>query len=530
MPVESQSDRTTASAAARPDAGAATGGSQARPVHRRVPVLALATYGIAQVSLLFWWIAYHPGLVSPDSLNYIWQSTTGNWNTHHPISYTALVWLSLQLTGGVGALTLGQTVAMAAALAYAVTGLRRLGGPGWLWAGSAVAVAALPPVGTFVVCVWKDVAFTISCVLLLGTVARVVARHRDGGRPFTRGLLVRALVELTLVCLFRQNGFAAVAIMVPLCALLLRGAAVRMIVAGVAAVSVALLTNWLLLPAVGVRNSDSIVAFESFFSDIAVTYGRDPAAFSAADTSAMAEVAPLEFWRTSGNCLSVDTTVYEPAFDRRAAAAHEGELLTVWRHALTHSPGTILGARLCRGSVAWRPTSTGGLSRNPSWWSTPIYVARDTEFQQSPFADAVNQRPLSHQARSLADRLNARTAGPEWLLWRGATWAYVSYLVLGFAAWRRRERGLLALGTLTVGIQISTLVLNATQAARYMAAPLVIGILLLPLLAARRPAQAASPAEPAGPPIEGAGSPAERAGSLAQPAEPDTEPAAPPGR
>jgi hypothetical protein len=108
--------------------------------------------------------------------------------------------------------------------------------------------------------------------------------------------------------------------------------------------------------------------------------------------------------------------------------------------------------------------------------------------------------------RSLADRLNARTAEPEWLLWRGVTWAYLSYLVLGFAAWRRRERALLALATLTVGIQLSTLALNATQAARYLAAPLVIGILLLPMLAAaRRPTPTARPERPLPAPAEPVG-------------------------
>ncbi|MEV1286436.1 DUF6020 family protein [Micromonospora sp. NPDC049679] len=469
---------------------------------RRLPLLTLITYGLAQAGLLFWWVAYHPGLFSPDSLSYIWQSTTGNWNTHHPISYTALVWLSLQLTGGLAALTLAQTVAMAAGLAYAVTGLRRLGGPAWLWSAAAVTVVALPPVGTFVMAVWKDVPFVICHVFLLGTLARLVARRRDGEEsPFPRPLLLALAVELTLICLFRQNGFVIVAIMVVLCALLLRGAAARMIVAGVVAASVALLTNWLLLPALGVRDSDSIVALEAFFSDISVAYAADPAAFPPADTAVMATVAPLSLWRESANCHSVDTTVYDPAFDRRAAAAHKGELLAVWWDAARRSPGTIIDARICRGSIAWRPTSTGGVSRNPTPWGMRVYVARDTAFQQSPFRDAVYAGPLSDRARRLADQLTGHTNEPEWLLWRGANWAYLTYLIVGVVAWRRREPALLALATVAVAGQLSVLVFNNVQAARYMAAPFVLGVLLLPLLAvARRPADpvgSATPSEPA---------------------------------
>ncbi|MFD0820325.1 hypothetical protein ACFQ0D_18895, partial [Micromonospora zhanjiangensis] len=311
-------------------------------------------------------------------------------------------------------------------------------------------------------------------------------RQTGGARAFSRGLFVAMLVELALVCLFRQNGFAAVLITIPLCALLLRGAVRRVVVAGATAVAIALLTNWLLLPALGVRHSSSIVAFESFFADLAVGYGRDPGSFPAADTAAMAKVAPLELWRTSGDCRAVDPTVWNPSFDRQAAYDQRNQLLAAWTHLATRSPGTVVGMRLCRGAIAWQPISTGRLSRNPGWRAVRTYVARDPAFARSPFAATVRPRPLNRQVRSVADRLNKATAAPEWLLWRGATWAYLSYLVLGLAAWRRRERALLALGTLSLGVQVSTLVLNAAQAARYMAVPMVIGILLLPLLAATR--------------------------------------------
>lgn len=460
---------------------------------------ALVTYVVAQAVLLFWWVAYHPGLFSPDSLGYIWQSTTGNWNTHHPISYTALVWSSLQLTGGVGALTLTQTVATAAGLAYAVAGLRRLGGPGWLWGTAAVAVVALPPVGTFVICVWKDVAFVLCHLFLLGTLARLVGWRRTAasGTP-PRPLLGALLAETTLICLFRQNGFVSMAITVVLCALLLRGTFARLLAIGAAAVSAALLTNWLLLPALGVRQSESIVAFESFFSDISVAYAADPGVFSPHDTAVMAKVAPLSHWRDSANCRTVDTTVYHPRFDRAAAAHHRNELLAVWWHVARRRPGIFAEARICRGSIAWRPTSTGGLSRNPTPWGMRVHVARNPTFQQSPFRNAVRSAPLSHRAHTLARKLNAATQQPEWLLWRGATWAYVTYLVIGLVAWRRREPALLMLAALTVGLQISVLVFNAVQAARYMAAPFVLGVLSLPLLAAaRRPGDAAPPTTPA---------------------------------
>ncbi|MFK3980106.1 hypothetical protein ACI2K4_06945 [Micromonospora sp. NPDC050397] len=479
-------------------ASAPAGPPPADPRPRRLPVLGLVTYAAAQLVLLFWWVAYYPGLFSPDSLNYMWQSTTGNWNTHHPVTYTALVWLSLQLTNGVGALTLLQTVALAAGLTYAVTGLRRLGGPAWLWTASAVVLVALPPIGSFTLAVWKDVPFVICHVFLLGTVARLVARRREGRTPtFSRGLWLALLAELTLLCLFRQNGFIVTAVLIAVCVLLLRGVAVRMIVAGATAIAIALLTNWLLLPALGVKDSGSLVALETLFGDIAVGYADDPASFSATETAVMAQVAPLTHWRDSADCYSVDPTVWDPIFVRPNAAEHKSELVSIWVRLLQRSPGTVLQARFCRSSIAWQPASTGNVARNPNPWSVRTYVQRDPLFQASPARHAAYSDPLSRRAGDLAVKLSGYTVTPEWLWWRGASWAYVAYLVVGLVAWRRRDRTVLALAGLSAGNQLSVLAINNMQGARYMFVPYVLGVILLPLLAtARRPAEVvATPAE-----------------------------------
>ncbi|MEV4625970.1 DUF6020 family protein [Micromonospora sp. NPDC049523] len=464
----------------------------------RLPVLALVTYAATQLVLLFWWVAYYPGLFSPDSLNYMWQSTTGNWNTHHPVAYTSLVWLSLQTTGGVGALTLLQTVLLAAGLAYAVTGLRRLGGPGWLWALAAVVLVALPPIGSFVLSVWKDVAFALCHVFLFGTVARLVALRKERGGPakpaLPRTLLYALLVELVLLCLFRQNGVIVAAVIIAVCALVMRGVAWRVVIAGGSAIVIALLTNWLLPPALGVRNAGSMVALESVFSDIAVGYAKDPAGFPARDTAVMAQVAPLDHWRSSADCYSVDPTVWSPNFDRTAAQEHLSDLVGVWRRLAQRSPGTVIEARICRSAIGWQPTSTGNVARSPNPWSVRAYVQRDPAFQASPAAHAAYSRPLSQRAAKIAIELNTRTVTPEWLWWRGAPWAYAAYLIVGLVAWRRREPALVALASLSAGNQLSVMVVNAAQSARYMVVPFMLGILLLPLLAtARREADRTAP-------------------------------------
>jgi hypothetical protein len=491
-------------AAPGPGAGGKPPAGPNRRWSSRLPWSGLITFGLTQAALLCWWAALYPGLFSPDSLDYIYQATTDHWNTNHSLTYTALVWVSLQLSGSIAPLTLLQTVVMAAALGYAATALRRLGVPGVMLAAAAVAVVALPPVGTFVVCLWKDVPFIATQVFLLGTLTQLVTERRaDGQLSHGPKLIFIGAVEMLLACLFRQNGIVVVAIVVALCALLLREVRFRIILAGIAAVAATLLTNLVLVAALPIRSGVSEVAAGTTFSqtDIALAYRQHPEAFTAADTTVMAKAAPLEHWRTAGNCLNGDPLVHSPAYDRAVAMAHQGELIAVWWRVLRRMPGNVIETRICRGSLAWRPTSTGGLSRNPTPWSPGVYLARDTLLPHSKFRNALYPDPLSHRANRLASKLVGETNRPEfeWLLWRGATWSYVAYFAVAVAAWRLRRRAVLVLATVTAGTQISVLLFNAAQAARYMAAPFVLGVLLLTLLTARRPT------DPSGRPVPSAG-------------------------
>src|SRR5258708_9965285 len=117
---------------------------RARTGPRRLPAVVFA--GTLAVYLL-WWAAFYPGLMSFDSVTYVWQVTTGNWRADHSVLYDGLVWSSLKLTGDLALLTLGQAVAAAAALASLATAIRGLRVPGPWAPAAAAAVAALPAPG-----------------------------------------------------------------------------------------------------------------------------------------------------------------------------------------------------------------------------------------------------------------------------------------------------------------------------------------------------------------------------------------------
>jgi hypothetical protein len=451
------------------------------------------TYGIVQTVLLGWWIAFYPGTLSYDSIMYVWQVSTSNWTTQHSTVYNGLVWLALRATGQLGVLSAAQTIAMAAGVAYTVVGLSRLAASSfagvrarWFVLAATVGVA-LPFIGTFTVYISKDVPFTITQLCLLGTIARILALRATAARP-GRALWAAVLAEFLGMGLFRQNGVVAIAFTAALLVLVLSGIRWRIVACAGAAILVSTVSNLAVYPALGVRPVGSELLFGPVYADIAVAFADRPDAFTAADRRLLSTVAPLEYWRTTANCYNADSTVTyaNPEFNFAAAAVHQSQLLSLWLSLAQRVPGELAAARLCRGFIAWSPVPAPAAGRTvkvPVSGVQRHYDFPADRFAQTPFAGAIGSAPLSSLAHQTAIRYRHLTDAPalEWLTWRGATWCYVAYIAVAVFARRRRDLALAGLAAVILANQLNVLINNPGQLVRYMTAPILLGLLLLPL-------------------------------------------------
>jgi hypothetical protein len=480
------------------------------PPHVRLPV---AVALLCELVLFGWWLAFYPGLMSFDTVTYVWQVTTGHWRSDHSVAYDVLVWLSLQLTGGLGALTLLQTVAMAACLGYVCHGLRALGVRGRWAALAPLAVAVVPSTGTFAVFVWKDSAYAIAAVLAFGACVHLVLRQRAAAHWW---LLAAGMTGLSL---FRNNTYPGViaAGLVLLVALPRRRG--RIAAATLIPTVLALGLNFAVYPALGIQKPRTSSYYAFNYADIAVAYHRAPQSFRRSDLAVMARVAPLDHWSGGGaNCAWVDPLM-APPFDRQAAERLNGRLLDVWKDVLKQRPDLMLSAHLCRARIGW------ALPHN----STDIYV-QPPVVPADRFGYSLPGRPMAgsrwlpalrtdapsvrlHRAGVWAYTL-ARTPELTWLLWTGSLWCYATYLITARVMRRRPLRAALALAATTAGLQVAQLVATPAGLFRYMAAPVLLGFLAVPLLSAAHPADR-PPGEPSGrrPARRGAASP--RSGATA---------------
>ncbi|NUW30391.1 hypothetical protein HTZ77_02970 [Nonomuraea sp. SMC257] len=443
----------------------------------------LATFLAIQAVLACWWLAYYPGLFSRDSVLYLSHTMVGPWVSDHSVTYDALLWLSVRLTGDIGAVTLLQTTAMAATLAYLAAALKALGAPRLATTAVAVVLPFLPPVGAFSVALWKDVPFTLCAVAIAASCAGLAAARRvTMWRLAGLGALMLALG------LFRANGFLVVGVAVAVMLVVVKGARVRLAVTGLVAAAVPLLLTNLVLPRVGIEAPSKTYVYHTAYGDIAVLYREHPELFDDRDRTLMTSVAPLSRWSEGGTCYTINPLIWRRDFSWPQADRHAGELLDLWRRLLTQRPMDVVDARLCRGSIAWSPVenewAVGGetyhFSRRPS---AETYVGPN-KVPDYPQRWMFSLRPKSEHLHRVADSWLVTSAEPgyDWWLWRGATWAYLSYLAAGLAAWALRNRYVPAVVAVVAGQQLAVLANISAQDFRYMATPLLVGMLMVPLL------------------------------------------------
>lgn len=449
--------------------------------------LTVLVYAWAQLALLGWWAINFPAQMSPDSLTYVHHVTIGPWVANHSVVYDAIIGVSLHLTGSVWLVTLVQTVVYAVLLALMVTRVHELGVRARWAALPAVVLVAVPGLGSFADMLWKDVAFCAAVLLLAATVLRVIARRRAGARTMTWRSAAVLGAEMTAVTLFRNNGFILVAIIGVVLLIVLAGDRLKIGAVTLAAIAVFEFAGAAVYPAAGIRPVSSGESYGVFYGDIAYVYSKDPAAFPPSGLAAMKSAAPLSHWAASNNCLDSDP-LFKHHFSMSAADAHRHQLAGLWFHLLTHDPVNLIEGHLCRASVAWRVTPTSAASLVTKQ-SRTVTIGRSKHLPES-LLQRLKPNPVSwklYHATLASHRVVARSSLLQMLLVRAAGWTYLAYLAVLVAALRNKWRMILLAAVPILANQLTVMLANPAQLPRYTVVQLFLGILLVPLAAARWP-------------------------------------------
>ena len=466
--------------------------------------------------LLLWWAAQWPADLSYDSMSYVRHVTTGPWDQSHSVVYDAMILMSLTLTNNVWLLTLVQTLVWSAVLAYFASAVRDWGVRGRWAAIPALVLPLLPSFGAFASTIWKDVPFAICEVMLAATLLKLVRvwrippKVKEGSsepvakQPIPWRLLAAVGVELLGLAVFRNNGAVMVLVITIVLGIVMRGLRIRLITLGAAAIAIYLLANTVIYPAAGIaRGNQQAGTYVTLYGDIAVVYSEAPGSFTASDKALMRKVAPLATWKAANNCYASDNLYQGKHFHYANAAKYEPQMIKLWLRVLKRTPVAVAKTRLCRSSVAWNPFDASSKKGVLAW--VPLAVPADlygfNRYVPADVVSALQTQPLSHRLADVRRTVIQKTASEPWhaLVWRGALWSYVCYICLFIASRRMRNWRLLTVGVVCLANQLMVMLANPSQLFRYMAGPIFIGVLIVPIVLARRPAPEVADAIDSGP-------------------------------
>ncbi len=453
----------------------------------------LLVYGWAQLVLLGWWAVNFPAQLSIDSTTYIRHVTVGPWIADHSVLYDFFVLCSLKLTGNVWLLALIQTIVYAVALALIATRIHRLG-VRWRWSAlPCVLIVFVPMFGSFITMIWKDVPFAAANLFLAATLLKVIADRR-AQLPMGIPTVVTLAVELAAITLFRNNGFVVVILVAFVLIIALKGARLKMTAAAAAAIVVFEFAGAVAYPAAGIEPANSSQSYGVFDADIALVYAKNPSAFTAADLAVMQKAAPLKAWRTSDNCLTSDPLFRKKGFNYAQADAHRHQLAELWLALLKRDPVDLVSGHLCRAAIAWRvrpTTDVAGLPTKTKWdLYTNSYVLGYTDAPPLPkyLIPRLRPHPISWRIYNKLVVIRYDVAqDPFWqvILSRAAGWSYLAYLAILIAAIRNRWKTLLIAAVPILANQLTIMIANPAQLFRYTVVQLFLGMLFIPLVAAK---------------------------------------------
>lgn len=424
---------------------------------------------------IVWWAGLFPGTMTADSLD-LWRQATQQVidDTGSPL-YASLLWFSGATVGSPWLLTLAQCLLMSCAVLELARACVAAGSPRAVTGIVTAIVLAMPSTGAFTITVWKDVPFTAAIVGLTACSVRWWDARRRRQAPGDH--LLRATYALAVTAmLLRQNGILVVFV-IAVIVLCCNRNAWRI----VATTFVLATATFGVVKTVGYRLADVRPAPGDYsiswmIHDIAGAYRDSDASFEADDRRLMASVMPLSEWTARADCYTANPLFYDSPLNRRRLAAHRESFVSLWMEVVRERPRSVIDNHICAASVAWRPASVDDRISVLYTVSTGIDANR-YGLETEPVSDGL-RRWLVDVAEFFDDRSR------HWYTWRAPTWIYAAYAVALVAAFRRRSFRHFQVLAPVIGLQLSVMVINPAQDARYVFAALLASLLVLPLLGA----------------------------------------------
>ncbi|MBN2678476.1 MAG: hypothetical protein JXR32_10500 [Anaerolineaceae bacterium] len=149
-------------------------------------------------------LAFFPGMMSADSMVQWGQILTGQFNDHHPIFHTLLLWLLTRITLSPAVIAVAQIIALSLVAGAWLAFFEKVGIKKWVIWIAAFLFAVSPVNGTMVNTLWKDIPYSIAVMGLTLILALVVFTNGGWVHRYQKAAILGIVIALVL--LLRYDG------------------------------------------------------------------------------------------------------------------------------------------------------------------------------------------------------------------------------------------------------------------------------------------------------------------------------------
>lgn len=424
--------------------------------------------GFVVLPLFIWWLGWHPGFASPDTIHQWSQAQGGQISNFHPAIHTLyLKYFSLG-TEQPGLVSLFQLLAFAGLLVYGAKRLVDAGVPTWLAVAAAWLLGLSPAIAPTTLALWKDVVFGL---FMLWAWIELLGIATDRSRIDRWAPLTRLGLALAGIWVFRGNGPITVVLVLGVLSWVFRRHLRAVAIVAASLAIVVILVVGPIYTAVEVRRQ-SIEIAQVFIPDLAATFVSNPSRFDGADLEKIEALAPAPVWKQSYDCFDSTLLTFNSEFDHDPILLNPRGYLALQFESFVGDIGAVVGHRTCAANFIFVPDQPA-----VAYFHRPPFEIPSNDM-------GLERDPISQVAYRATLRIWewAEVESRMWLTWRPAIVILPTLVaILAFALIPAGRRFLLP-SSLFVAHLINVTLTSPTQEFRFAYPLYLIGVLTLTLL------------------------------------------------
>lgn len=413
---------------------------------------------------LLYWLAFFPGLMSPDSFDQWNQISKFHFNDHHPAFLTLMWWLITRLWFSPAAIALTQLFAMSGLIGWGLSRFQVLGvSSAVLWVVCGL-FALSPVMGAMTITLWKDIFYSISVLWLTLLLLEIIKSRGRWLATSWRNAILLGIVSF-FVAIFRHNGPPVALGTILALGVIYRVYWRRLLVVFIITISIYCLVRGPLYQALHVGKASSVFMHSTMLHQVsAVIAAGTP--LTQEERNVLDKIMPIDQWKSRYYCAFEGSLIYDSPFDRKAFADNAAAFRRIWRLLVFRNPGAVLRHQVCASNLVWN--------------MVPRYYLYTIEKRLIwPKESGLSMHSQMPSLRNLLNDFIDLTELPKlkWLIWLPATYLYGLLLLTLFTAFRMKKASWLIFA-LPAALQSATLLLvNIAQDFRYQFPVYLVGLM-----------------------------------------------------